>query len=120
MRLFKLRAFEGFGNKESITDHSLKEVVARREAGHINASLGGFVFKQRLARQGGGESGGYSVIVYYRQGERVFFAFGFAKSAIANIRSNDLAIFKAQADVLMHSPDDKLGTLLENAILIEF
>ena len=39
---------------------------------------------------------------------------------MANIRSNDLAIFKAQADVLMHSPDDKLRTLLKNGILMEF
>lgn len=120
MRFFKLRAFERFANKESITDQSLKKLVTRMEAGHINANLGGFVFKQRLARQGGGKSGGYRVILYYRQGERVFFAFGFAKSTLANIHSNDLAIFKAQADVFMHSPDDKLRTLLENGILIEF
>lgn len=120
MRFFKLRAFERFAAKEGITDESLKAVAAQMEAGQITANLGGFVYKQRLARPGGGKSGGYRVILYYHQGERVFFAFGFAKSTMANIRSNDLAIFKAQADVLMHSPDDKLRTLLKNGILMEF
>ena len=77
------------------------------------------VYKQRLARQGEGKSGGYRVILFYRQDERVFFAFGFAKANMANIRQKDLTILKEQAKVLMRQPEEALGIMLENGVIIE-
>lgn len=77
------------------------------------------VYKQRLARQGEGKSGGYRVILFYRQDERVFFAFGFAKANMANISQKDLTILKEQAKVLMRQPEEALGIMLENGVIIE-
>ena len=119
MRFFKLRNFERFAIKEGIPDEALKDVVAQMEAGQINANLGSLVYKQRLARQGEGKSGGYRVILFYRQGERVFFAFGFAKASMANISQKDLTILKEQAKVLMQQPEESLGIMLKNGIIIE-
>ena len=119
LRLFKLRNFERFAIKEGIPDEALKDVVAQMEAGQINANLGSLVYKQRLARQGEGKSGGYRVILFYRQGERVFFAFGFAKASMANISQKDLTILKEQAKVLMQQPEESLGIMLKNGIIIE-
>ena len=119
MRFFKLRNFERFAIKEGILDDALKDIVAQMESGQINANLGGLVYKQRLARQGEGKSGGYRVILFYRQGERVFFAFGFAKANMANISQKDLTILKEQAKVLMQQPEESLGIMLKNGIIIE-
>ena len=119
LRFFKLRNFERFAIKEGIADEALKDVVAQMEAGQINANLGGLVYKQRLARPGEGKSGGYRVLLFYRQGERVFFAFGFAKASMANISQKDLTILKEQAKVLMQQPEEALGIMLKNGIIIE-
>ena len=52
-----------------------------RLAGLIDANLGGGVIKQRIARKGGGRSGGFRAIVLFRRDELAFFVYGFAKSS---------------------------------------
>ena len=72
MRFFKKPWFQRFAEKEGITDAALKSLVKGMEEGRINADLGGFVYKQRLAREGGGKSRGYRALLFYRKGDRVF------------------------------------------------
>jgi hypothetical protein len=62
-------------------DASLVEAVARAEQGLVEADLGQGPFKQRIARSGAGERGGYRTIIVYRRGDRAVFLYGFAKSA---------------------------------------
>ncbi|MBK8273070.1 MAG: type II toxin-antitoxin system RelE/ParE family toxin [Sphingomonadales bacterium] len=45
---------------------------------------------QRIARQGGGKSGGYRSILIFRSGERAIFVFAFAKSDKANLTTSQL------------------------------
>ena len=84
-RIFKNGWFERFARKERIADASLREAVQRAESGLVDADLGGGVIKQRVARTGQGKSGGYRTLILFRQGDKAIFAFGFAKSAQANI-----------------------------------
>lgn len=49
----------------------------------------------------------------------MFFAFGFAKANMANISQKDLTILKEQAKVLMRQPEEALGIMLENGVIIE-
>lgn len=119
MRLFKLPAFERFAAKAGINDDVLKSVVAHMADGRINANLGGFVYKQRVPRPGEGKSGGYRVLLFYREGDRVFFAHGFAKSDRPNISRRELAALKLQADLYMGFTDTQLTTLLRQGKLIE-
>ena len=81
---------------------------------------GGFVYKQRLAREGGGKSGGYRALLFYRKGDRVFFAFGFAKSDQANISRRDLVILKAEAQLLMECAEVDLNKMVRDGMLVEF
>lgn len=120
MRFFKKPWFQRFAEKEGITDSALKFLVREIEEGRVNADLGGFVYKQRLARDGGGKSGGYRVLLFYRRGDRVFFAFGFAKSDQANITRRDLIILKHEAQLLMDCTEDALDMMVRNGLLIEF
>jgi hypothetical protein len=47
--------------------------------------LGGGVIKQRVARNGGGKSGGFRTLILFRIGSLAFFVHGFAKNEQANM-----------------------------------
>ena len=70
----------------------------RARSGLIDADLGGGVIKQRIAREGGGRSGGFRTIVLFRRGELAFFVYGFTKSGRENLRQDELATFRRLAD----------------------
>jgi len=59
MWVFKNKAFARFARKARITDAGLCAAIADASRGLIDADLGGGVVKQRVARQGGGKSGGF-------------------------------------------------------------
>jgi hypothetical protein len=67
----KNKAFDRFPRKAALGDETLKKAVSDAETGLIDADLGGEVIKQRIARAGGGKSGGFRTIVLFRAGARV-------------------------------------------------
>ena len=97
VRIFKNTWFARFADKEGITDNELREVAEKLEAGQPDVDLGGDVYKMRVARPSEGKSGGYRIIVFFRSGERTFFAYGFAKSDKGNINRKELKEYKALA-----------------------
>ena len=68
MQTFKTQAFARFADREGLEDAALCEAVRRARDGLIDADLGGGVIKQRIARKGGGRSGGFRTIVVFRRG----------------------------------------------------
>lgn len=119
MRIFKNGWFERFARKERIADASLREAVERAESGLVDADLGGGVIKQRVARTGQGKSGGYRTLILFRQGDRAIFAFGFAKSAQANISKADLALLRTAASEALEWSDEELDRLVVSGTLVE-
>ena len=93
--------------------------MARAESGLVDADLGNGVIKQRVARPGQGKSGGYRTLVLFRRGDRAIFAFGFAKSARANIAKADLAALKKAADEALAWSDEELDRLVASSALLE-
>ena len=98
LQKFKTKAFARFANPEGVEDAVLCEAIRRAQRGLIDADLGGGVIKQRIARKGGGRSGGFRTIVLFRRGELAFFVYGFAKSGRANLRRDELETFRLLAD----------------------
>ena len=98
MRTFKTKAFARFADREGLEDAALCEAVRRARRGLIDADLGGGVIKQRIARKGGGRSGGFRTIVLFRRGELAFFVHGFAKSGRESLRRDELETFRLPAD----------------------
>ena len=98
LRTFKTKPFARFADRERISDEALCDAVRRAERGLIDADLGGGVIKQRIARKGGGRSGGFRTIVLFRRGKLAFFVYGFAKSDRENLRRNELETFRLLAD----------------------
>ena len=101
LQTFKTKAFARFADRERLEDGAFCEAVWRAQRGLIDADLGGGVIKQRIARKGGGRSGGYRTIVLFRRGKLAFFVYGFAKSDRENLRRNELETYRLLADVYL-------------------
>jgi len=112
MRIFKNTWFCRFARDQKITDHALRDAVRRAEGGQIDASLGGGVVKQRVARPGHGKSKGYRTVILYRAGERAFFVYGFSKSERVNIREDEKKQFKKMAGHVIGLSDEQLNGLV--------
>lgn len=119
MRIFANRWFARFADKQDIGDDDLREAVSRAERGLIDADLGGGVIKQRIARKGQGKSGGFRSVVLFRQGERAFFVYAFAKSDRDNIDQSELSTYKTAAAVYLNYTDDELALFLKQGTLME-
>ncbi len=118
MRIFKNKPFTRFANKVGITDVALREAIANAERGLVDADLGGGV-KQRIARAGGGKSGGFRTIILFKVGDRAFFVHGFAKNEKGNIRADELAAFKMLAHQMLGYSDPALDAAVNAGILVE-
>lgn len=85
----------------------------------MDADLGGGVIKQRLARPGKGKSGGCRTLILFRHGDRAIFAFGFAKSAQANISRADLTLLRDAATEALEWDGKELDRLVASGTLVE-
>ena len=119
MQTFKTKAFARFANRDGLEDAALCEAIGRARRGLIDADLGGGVIKQRIARRGGGRSGGFRTIVLFRRGELAFFVYGFAKSGRDNVRRDELATFRLLADEYLSLDRAGLAAALAVGAIIE-
>ena len=119
MRVFKTKPFARFASREGVADEELCETVSQAERRLIDADLGGGVIKQRLAREGQGKSGGFRSIVFFRRGERAFFAYGFAKSDRDNVRRDELKAFRKLAGEMLTLDDKALAAAMKNGTIME-
>ena len=114
MRIFKNAWFERFACRQKIPDAVLRDAIRRAEQGLIDADLGDGVIKHRVARPGQGRSGGYRTLIVYRQAQRAFFVYGFAKSQQANMGDEEEAAFKKAARHVLELTDEQLAALIQN------
>ena len=106
--VFKNSRFHKFARKEKISDAMLCEAVERAERGQIDADLGAGLIKQRVARPGAGKSGGFRTLVFFRAETRAVFAFGFAKSDMANLDDAEEAYLKKAAKLVLGFADAQM------------
>ena len=97
MSVYKTKAFSKFASRADLGSAELLEAAKAVASGHWDADLGGGVFKQRIARAGGGKSGGFRTIILFKVGGHSFFVHGFAKSDKANITTKELKALKKLA-----------------------
>jgi hypothetical protein len=119
LRIFKNKVFTRFARKSGISDAALCKAVIDAEKGLIDADLGGGVIKQRVAREGGGKSGGFRTMVLFRTGTRAFFVYGFAKNERDNIELDELTEFRRLAARMLNYSDAELRHAISNNKLIE-
>jgi len=119
VRIFKNKPFDRFARKVALSDKSLCQAVHDAERGLLAADLGGGVIKQRVARSGGGKSGGFRTLILFRAGSRAFFVHGFAKNDRDNIDDDELAALRRLAAILLAYDDAALSQALANKTLTE-
>jgi hypothetical protein len=119
LRIFKTKWFTRFARGERISDGSLSQAVVRAGQGIIDADLGGGVIKQRVARPGGGRSGGYRVLLAYRAGHRAVFLYGFAKRERENIDPDELLTLREIAAKWLAADAKHIAQALNEGVLQE-
>ena len=121
MLAFKTKAFAKWASGEGLGDHALPAAVAEIEQGLIDAKLGGHVVKKRVALPGRGKRGSTRTLVAFRQGDKAFFIYGFAKNERANVNDKELRALKLLATELLNyaAPDLAKATMTGELIEIE-
>lgn len=114
LKVFLNNDFRKFIKGEGLTSAALWKAIDEVEQGLVDAHLGGFLIKKRVPRPGSGKSGGYRTIMAYRQGERIFLLYGFAKNERDNITNKELAAFSMAAEQYIKLSDAELGWAVES------
>ena len=121
MRLFKNKWFARWTRVEDISDSVLLQAAAEIVAGQVEADLGGYLFKKRLAREGSGKRGSYRVLLGYQRPnmERIIFLYAFAKNAKANISDKEKEALSLVAEAFISATDAQVAWLLKEGALVE-
>jgi len=119
VRIFKSKWFVKFALKQNISNTALRQAIEDIEAGNIDADLGGGVIKQRIARPGKGKSSGYRTIILYKQSDKAFFVYGFAKNDQDNISQQEEKDLKDLAKEIFALSEDKLAELIKTRVYRE-
>jgi len=115
------QAIQSLAHDEGITEAALCQAARDVVNGRVEADLGGYLFKKRIAGKGGGKSGGYRTIVGYRRGNssRVLFLYGFAKNERPNITDREHEALSIAATNLINATDAQVAELIAKARLFE-
>jgi hypothetical protein len=119
VRVLKHRPFARWAKGEQLTNKELCAAVHEIESGLIDARLGGFLLKKRVAKDHKGKSGGLRTIIAYRQGSRLVFIFGFAKRDQANLEEDEKKALHKLGDVYMAKSETQIDDLVKKQVLLE-
>ena len=119
MKILKRKDFAWWQAGEKLPDAVLCKAVHEMEAGLVDADLGGFLYKKRVARPGAGKSGGYRTLLSARIGSRYVFLHGFPKSDKANIAQDERKALQFAGKVFLELTAEDLVKALEIGVLLE-
>ena len=119
MRVLKTRWFARWARKEGLTDTALRSAVDEMRGGLVDAILGGGLVKKRIARPGGGKSGGYRTLLAADFRDRWVFLYGFAKSERENIGDGDLRELRRLAQEYLSMGEAATRRLIGMGVLME-
>ena len=119
MNIFKTKRFSEWARKNKLDDRALCNTVKEIAEGLTGASLGGHLFKKRVAVAGRGKRGGLRVIIAYSATGGAFYLYGYAKKKQADIEHEELGILRVMAADLAEHDDEKLQQLVNDGELIE-
>ncbi len=113
MRIFVQKQFARWAAGAGLTDDALRVAAQEAFAGQVDGDLGGGLFKKRIARAGGGKSGGFRTILCFRKANsaRIFFLHGFPKNDKGNITAREEKALKLVAKALVEVTDAQVVEL---------
>jgi hypothetical protein len=119
LQFFAIKTFARWMRKNKVTQEDLLDATQEMVNGLVDADLGGYVVKKRLALHGRGKSSGARTIVATKFGERWFFLFGFEKNERSNIDSDELKSLQQLALTLLSFEPSQLETAAIAGQLVE-
>ena len=119
LQVFATKTFARWMRKNKVAQEDLLDATKEMVSGLIDADLGGYVLKKRLALRGRGKSSGARTIVATKFGVRWFFLFGFDKNERSNIDSDELKSLQQLALTLLSFDTTQLANALSDGQLIE-
>lgn len=119
MRIFSTRAFSRLDVAGELDDTDLIAAVTEMNDGLWDVSLGGQVYKKRIALAGRGKSAGARTLVAFKSDDRAFFMYGFSKNQRSNITTKEKKALKFMAREFLGYNDKQLRQALKHGALIE-
>ena len=119
LQVFATKTCARWMRKNKVSKEDLLDATQEMVNGLIDADLGGYVVKKRVALHGRGKSSGARTIVATKFGVRWFFLFGFEKNERSNIDSDELKSLQQLALTLLSFNASQLATALNAGQLIE-
>lgn len=114
-----MKGLAKFARREGIDDTRLRDAIALAERGIVDADLGGGLIKQRVARPGGGKSGGYRMMIAYRMKDRAIFLLGFAKNERQNVSAGEVSALRELSAVWLRASARQIAAALTEGVLLE-
>lgn len=119
MRIFKSKHFERWARKQDLHDDLLLQAIAEMKSGLVGVSLGGHLFKKRIATRGRGKSGSTRTIIAFKKGHRAFLIYGFDKGSRDNITDKEKQALKIYGKTLVEWPDTEILKHIDAGELFE-
>jgi len=118
-QILKRKDFARWQVREQLPEAALCRAVEEMESGLIDADLGGYLYKKRVARPGSGKRSGYRTLLSARIGNRYVFLHGFPKSSQANISQEEKKALQYAGKVFLDLSVEALSTALRLGVLLE-
>jgi hypothetical protein len=118
MAIYVTRWFARWANQQGLPDEALCRAAHEMSKGLYEANLGGHLLKKRIARPGGGKSGGFRTLVATNFGSLWVFLYGFAKNEQEDVDASDVDAFRKWANELADTPCHRLIEAQERGALI--
>lgn len=112
-RVLKTKTFARWMKKTELTDDSLCTAIDEMQQGLIDADLGGNLYKKRVGIANRGKRGGVRTILATNLGSRWFFMFGYEKSDLENLSSEDKTVALGLAKIFIGLSEDELNRYLQ-------
>jgi hypothetical protein len=118
MQVYKTRNFAKWA-KTKLPDRDLCRAVAEMESGLLGDSLGGGVYKKRIALSGRGKRGGARVLLAYKAADRAIFVVGYGKNERTTISPSELIALRELAKEILNYTDAGLARAVSGGVFIE-
>ena len=117
--VLKRKDFARWQAGEKLPDDALCKAATEMANGLVDADLGRLLYKKRVARPGGGKSGGYRTVLSAQIGDRYVFLHGFAKKDKANITQDEKKALQFAGKVFLDLSPAELTKALQVGVLVE-
>jgi hypothetical protein len=109
IEVFVTKPFERWMRKSRVSNADIVAAAREMVDGLIDANLGGYLVKKRVALRGRGKSAGARTIVATKFEQRWIFLFGFEKSERSNIDERELKVLQELASSLLDLDRQAVG-----------